>query len=59
MVEKQIFLSPAGAVKTAGYEQPLRLGYAKNRGVYRLTVTASGEWAGLTIRAFWHGRSAR
>ena len=54
MVEKQIFLSPAGAVKTAGYEQPLRLGYAKNRGVYRLTVTASGEWAGLTIRAFWH-----
>ena len=54
MVEKQIFLSPAGAVKTAGYEQPLRLGYAKNRSVYRLTVTASGEWAGLTIRAFWH-----
>lgn len=54
MVEKQIFLSPAGAVKTAGYEQPLRLGYAKNRGVYRLTVTTSGEWAGLTIRAFWH-----
>lgn len=41
MVEKQIFLSPAGAVKTAGYEQPLRLGYAKNRGVYRLTVTTS------------------
>ena len=54
MVEKQIFLSPAGAVKTAGYEQPLRLGYAKSRGIYRLTVTASGEWAGLTIRAFWH-----
>jgi hypothetical protein len=54
MVEKQIFLSPAGAVKTAGYEQPLRLGYAKNWGVYRLTVTASSEWAGLTIRAFWH-----
>lgn len=54
MVEKQIFLSPAGTVKTAGYEQPLRLGYAKSRGIYRLTVTASGEWAGLTIRAFWH-----
>lgn len=54
MVEKQIFLSPVGTVKTAGYEQPLRLGYAKSRGIYRLTVTASGEWAGLTIRAFWH-----
>ena len=22
--------------------------------MYRLNVTASGEWAGLTIRAFWH-----
>lgn len=54
MIEKQISLSSAGTVKTAGYEQPLRLGYAKNRGVYRLTVTASGEWTGLTIRAFWH-----
>ena len=32
----------------------LRFGYAKNRGVYRLAVTASGEWEGLTIRAFWH-----
>lgn len=54
MIEKQISLSSAGAVKAAGYEQPLRLGYTKNRGVYRLAVTASGEWEGLTIRAFWH-----
>lgn len=32
----------------------MRFGYTKNRGVYRLAVTASGEWQDLTIRAFWH-----
>ena len=32
----------------------MRFGYTKNRGVYRLAVTATGEWVGLTIRAFWH-----
>ena len=32
----------------------MRFGYTKNRGVYRLAVTASGEWEGLTIRCFWH-----
>ena len=37
-----------------GYEQLVRFGYTKNRGVYRLAVTASGEWEGLTIRCFWH-----
>lgn len=38
----------------AGHAFALALGYAKNWGVYRLAVTASGEWEGLTIRAFWH-----
>lgn len=38
----------------AGHAYALALGYTKNRGVYRLAVTASGEWEGLTIRAFWH-----
>lgn len=32
----------------------VRFGYTKNRGVYRLHVDATGEWAGLAIRAFWH-----
>lgn len=32
----------------------MRFGYTKNRGVYRLHVDATGEWAGLAIRAFWH-----
>ena len=32
----------------------MRFGYTKNRGVYRLAVSATGEWEGLTIRCFWH-----
>lgn len=32
----------------------MRFGYTKNRGVYRLHVDATGEWAGLAIRCFWH-----
>lgn len=54
MIEQSVSLASNGVVKVPGYEQMLRFGYAKNRGVYRLTVTASGEWEGLTIRAFWH-----
>lgn len=54
MIEQSVSLASNGVVKVPGYEQMLRFGYAKNRGVYRLAVTASGEWDGLTIRAFWH-----
>ena len=54
MIELNVSLASNGAAKLAGYEQMLRFGYTKNRGVYRLAVTASGEWEGLTIRAFWH-----
>lgn len=54
MIELSVSLASNGAAKLAGYEQMLRFGYTKNRGVYRLAVTASGEWEGLTIRAFWH-----
>lgn len=54
MIELNVSLASNGAAKLAGYEQMLRFGYTKNRGVYRLVVTASGEWEGLTIRAFWH-----
>ncbi len=45
---------PMAVVKVPGYEQLVRFGYTKNRGVYRLAVTATGEWEGLAIRCFWH-----
>lgn len=54
MIELNVSISSNGAAKLAGYEQMLRFGYTKNRGVYRLAVTASGEWEGLAIRCFWH-----
>ena len=54
MIEQSVSLASSGVVKVPGYEQLLRFGYTKNRGVYRLAVTATGEWEGLTIRAFWH-----
>lgn len=54
MIELSVSLASNGVVKVPGYEQLVRFGYTKNRGVYRLAVTASGEWKGLTIRAFWH-----
>lgn len=54
MIELSVSLASSGVVKVPGYEQLVRFGYTKNRGVYRLAVTASGEWQDLTIRAFWH-----
>jgi hypothetical protein len=54
MIELSVSLASNGVVKVPGYEQLVRFGYTKNKGVYRLNVTASGEWEGLTIRAFWH-----
>ena len=54
MIEFPITLTSGGSVCLPGRAYALALGYTKNRGVYRLAVTASGEWEGLTIRAFWH-----
>ena len=54
MIEFPITLTSGGSVCLPGRAYALALGYTKNRGVYRLAVTASGEWAGLTIRCFWH-----
>ena len=54
MIEQSVSLASNGVVKVPGYEHLARFGYTKNRGVYRLAVTASGEWEGLTIRCFWH-----
>lgn len=54
MIEFPITLTSGGSVCLPGYASALALGYAKNKSVYRLAVTATGEWAGLTIRAVWH-----
>lgn len=54
MIELSVSLASNGVVKVPGYEQLVRFGYTKNRGVYHLAVTTSGEWEGLAIRCFWH-----
>ena len=54
MIEFPITLTSGGSVCLPGYASALALGYAKNKSVYRLNVTASGEWQGLIIRAVWH-----
>lgn len=54
MIDYPVTLTPSGGVVLPGHASALALGYTKNRGVYQLNVTASGEWQGLIIRAFWH-----
>jgi hypothetical protein len=54
MIELSVSLASNGITKVPGYEQLVRFGYTKNRGMYRLHVDATGEWAGLAIRCFWH-----
>lgn len=54
MIEFPITLTSGGSVCLPGRAYALALGYTKNRGVYRLAVTASGKWEGLAIRCFWH-----
>lgn len=54
MIDLSVSLASNGVVKVPGYEHLVCFGYTKNRGVYRLHVDATGEWEGLTIRAFWH-----
>lgn len=54
MIEFPITLTSGGSVCLPGHASAMALGYAKNKSVYSLRITASGEWEGLTIRAFWH-----
>jgi hypothetical protein len=42
MIEQSVSLASNGVVKVPGYEQLVRFGYTKNRGVYRLHVDATG-----------------
>lgn len=59
MIEFPITLTSGGSVCLPGRAYALALGYTKNRGVYRLHIDATGEWAGLTIRAFWHVQNGK
>lgn len=52
MIELPVTLTSTGGAMS--FASPVPLGYTKNKGVYRLLVTAEGEWQGLTIRCFWH-----
>lgn len=54
MIDCPVTMTPSGGVVLPGHASALALGYTKNKGVYRLRITASGEWQGLTIRACWH-----
>ena len=54
MIEFPITLTSGGSVCLPGHASALALGYAKNKSVYSLRITASGEWEGLAIRCFWH-----
>ena len=44
MIKQSVSHASDAVVKVPGYEQLVRFGYTKNRGAYRLAVTASGEW---------------
>ena len=52
MIELPVTLTSTGGA--VSFASQVKLGYTKNKGVYRLLVTAEGEWEGLTIRCFWH-----
>lgn len=52
MNEMTIRLDRNGAAAVPGGQ--LLLGYAGNRGNYRLRIEQRGEWKGLTVCAHWH-----
>lgn len=54
MIDLNVSLASNGRARVSGYEQLLRMGYARNAGIYRILVDATGEWDGLAIRVFWH-----
>ena len=42
MINYPVTLTPSGGVVLPGHASALALGYTKNKGVYRLRITASG-----------------
>lgn len=54
VIEQEITLLTNGRISFQKCGNGLQFGYSKNRGIYSIKVKTSGEWNGLTIRAFWH-----
>lgn len=54
MIDIPVTLCSNGTVKLRRYDVAVSMGYVGNSGVYRLAIEQTGEWEGLTIRAFWH-----
>lgn len=59
MIEQSITLASTGAARVSGRDNRLMLGYSPNRKIYRVNITPSGEWEGMTIRALWHTEQGR
>ena len=68
MIERNISLASTGSARTSGCDNQLRLGYSRNRGIYRLNIWIPA--AGVFVRrvplrprtmtsAFWPGKCFR
>lgn len=54
MIDLAVTLRSNGTAQPSGNTIALALGYAGNRGVYRLAIDPRGEWENLTVRVCWH-----
>lgn len=54
MIDLAVTLRSNGTAQPPGNTIALALGYAGNRGVYRLAIDPRGEWENLTVRVCWH-----
>lgn len=50
MIDLAVTLRSNGTAQPPGNTIALALGYAGNRGVYRLAIDPRGEWENLTVR---------
>lgn len=54
MIEHRISLAQGGAAILADHGNALQFGYSRNCRLYRLRAACKDEWAGLSVRVFWH-----
>ena len=54
MIDLAVTLRTNGSAQPPGRTVALALGYAGNRGLYRLVVSQLGEWKDLVVRVCWH-----
>lgn len=59
MIELSVSLASNGVVKVPGYEQLVRFGYTKNRGVYRCTSMQLASGQGWLSAASGTSRTAK